>query len=245
MAFQFLCPQGHLLQGEPWQAGQQSMCPYCRSVFIIPSPQGITGPGASASGGVSPGGVGGTFPQGGAQAGMAGIWSGPTAPGGGRPYDPGGNAPAAWPGMAPAQESMAVSAPPQEAFSGGFPQGPSSAESRWPPAVQEPAETETPGISPGTVPLSPMESPLLHVLCPSGHELETPREMLGQEAICPFCQVQFRLRWEDSVEYRREKQLEVERRLARQSRLWMQWSIAAAVAVVIGVIVMIVIAASH
>lgn len=90
-----------------------------------------------------------------------------------------------------------------------------------------------------------MDSPVLHILCPSGHELETPREMLGQEAICPFCQVQFRLRWEDSAEYHREKQLEVERHLARQSRLWMQWSIAAAVAVVIGVIVMIVIAASH
>jgi len=69
--------------------------------------------------------------------------------------------------------------------------------------------------------------------------------MLGQEALCPFCQVQFRLRWEDSLEYRREKQLEVERRLARQSKLWMQWSIAAAVAVLIALIIMIAIAASH
>jgi cytoskeletal protein RodZ len=69
--------------------------------------------------------------------------------------------------------------------------------------------------------------------------------MLGQDALCPFCGVQFRLRWEDTREYRREKELEMERRLARQSKQWLQWSIAAAVVVIVALIIMIAIAASH
>lgn len=38
MAFQFYCPQGHLLEGHETQAGQHCQCPYCQSVFIVPSP---------------------------------------------------------------------------------------------------------------------------------------------------------------------------------------------------------------
>lgn len=38
MAFQFQCPNGHLLQGEESQAGQQCQCPMCQTLFIIPPP---------------------------------------------------------------------------------------------------------------------------------------------------------------------------------------------------------------
>ena len=38
MAFQFHCPQGHLLEGDPSQAGQQCQCPECGTLFIIPEP---------------------------------------------------------------------------------------------------------------------------------------------------------------------------------------------------------------
>lgn len=38
MAFQFQCPNGHLLQGEESQAGQQVQCPHCQMMFIIPAP---------------------------------------------------------------------------------------------------------------------------------------------------------------------------------------------------------------
>lgn len=38
MPFQFQCPQGHLLEGEPSQAGQQCHCPTCGMLFIIPAP---------------------------------------------------------------------------------------------------------------------------------------------------------------------------------------------------------------
>lgn len=38
MAFQFQCPQGHLLEGDEAQAGQTCQCPMCGMAFIIPAP---------------------------------------------------------------------------------------------------------------------------------------------------------------------------------------------------------------
>jgi hypothetical protein len=86
---------------------------------------------------------------------------------------------------------------------------------------------------------------VVHVICPSGHELETPREMLGQAAMCPFCQAQFPLRYEDSVEYRKQKAEELERRERKAAKAWLYWSVAAAVVVVLGVILLIVLSAQH
>jgi hypothetical protein len=37
MTFQFLCPQGHLLQGEESHMGMQCQCPECGTAFIIPT----------------------------------------------------------------------------------------------------------------------------------------------------------------------------------------------------------------
>ncbi|MBI3838888.1 MAG: hypothetical protein HY288_13275 [Planctomycetia bacterium] len=37
MTFQFLCPQGHLLQGEEAHMGMQCQCPQCGMAFIIPT----------------------------------------------------------------------------------------------------------------------------------------------------------------------------------------------------------------
>jgi hypothetical protein len=68
--------------------------------------------------------------------------------------------------------------------------------------------------------------------------------MLDQEALCPFCQVQFRLRLEDSVEYREEKAKERARREMRAGQLWLRWAIVAAVVVVLGLILLIVFSAS-
>lgn len=43
MAFQFHCPQGHLLSAHEFQAGQQTHCPMCGMAFIIPLPA-VTAP---------------------------------------------------------------------------------------------------------------------------------------------------------------------------------------------------------
>ena len=37
MTFQFLCPQGHLLEGEEAHMGMQCECPQCGTAFIIPT----------------------------------------------------------------------------------------------------------------------------------------------------------------------------------------------------------------
>ena len=115
-----------------------------------------------------------------------------------------------------------------------------------------PAEEAFPGISTGAdfgrapadvaVQLgstSADQQSLLHIPCPHGHLLETPREMLGQDAMCPYCQAQFRLRFEDSQEYRQEKVERRERREQKLGRAWLHWTIAAAVIVVLGVILMV------
>lgn len=53
MAFQFQCPQGHLLSGDESQAGQQCHCPTCGMLFIIPQPLTHSFEGSSE---VAPGG---------------------------------------------------------------------------------------------------------------------------------------------------------------------------------------------
>lgn len=49
MTFQFLCPQGHLLQGEEAHMGMQCQCPQCGVAFIIPTIDGPAPSGPSAS----------------------------------------------------------------------------------------------------------------------------------------------------------------------------------------------------
>ena len=48
MAFQFLCPGGHLLQGEESSAGSHCQCPHCGILFIIPQPLGRPSPSSGA-----------------------------------------------------------------------------------------------------------------------------------------------------------------------------------------------------
>lgn len=79
---------------------------------------------------------------------------------------------------------------------------------------------------------APPEPRLLHIPCPNGHELETPDDMLGQEVLCPHCSAQFVLREQDSLEARRLREIEMERRLREQSKAWFNWTIVIAVIVV-------------
>lgn len=87
------------------------------------------------------------------------------------------------------------------------------------------------------------EPELLHIPCPNGHVLETPAEMLDQEALCPHCQTQFRLLRKDSVEYQRQQKLELQRRERRRSDAWL--GIAITVVVVVAIAVLILIAGSR
>jgi len=150
MSYQFQCPHGHLLEGEPEQAGQPCNCPLCGTLFIIPPP--------------------------------------------------------------PAEPELPP-APPEAA-------GPEAGGANFDPT----------GKSPQT---------LLHIPCPKGHELEVPRDMLDQYVECPQCQEQFHLREKNSVEYKKKKADELERKWDRRGQLWLNWSIAIAVMVVLGLITLI------
>ncbi len=49
MTFQFLCPQGHLLQGEEAHMGMQCQCPQCGTAFIIPTIESSPSPGGTTA----------------------------------------------------------------------------------------------------------------------------------------------------------------------------------------------------
>lgn len=107
------------------------------------------------------------------------------------------------------------------------------------PAEAAPAEEPRrpgPVFDAGTVTRPP---DLLHIPCPKGHELEVPRDMLGQEVLCPQCESQFQLRERDSVEFKRKRDEEQARRDLRVGNAWLNWAIIIAVLVVLGLIILI------
>lgn len=97
---------------------------------------------------------------------------------------------------------------------------------------------ESPQPSPA-VELASDQEKLLHIPCPNGHVLDTPRDMLDQLVMCPHCEAEFRLRESDSQEYQRRKQLQEESRERRSGQLWMNWSVVIAVIVVLGLALLI------
>ena len=198
MAFQFMCPYGHLLQAEESQAGQQCQCPECGVLMVIPMPAGMQ----QAPGPVQP--------------------SAPQEP---EPAPPPGVEAGANTAPSPTGEAFpAFNAAPDFSVIGGVT-----------PTTEAPSEAELPAQQPK----------ILHIPCPKGHILETPEDMVGQDALCPFCNLQFHLRYDDSLEYKREKEEEAERRQRRAERAWFNWSIAAAVVVLLGVTLLFIISASR
>jgi hypothetical protein len=252
MAFQFYCPQGHLLEGHESQMGQQSQCPMCGAIFMIPVVQ--TGP--AAPGGWPPGyqpPPGYASPPGYGQPGYG-------QPGYGQPAYP-------QPGYAPPGYVQ-----PPGGYPGYPPQGPgfpAQGQPGWAPGSgQPPAEPGFPGIvTGGETGAAPQEAPpqmqtgapgeappaaeakpaepekkeprIVRIPCPQGHELQTPMDMVNQDVLCPICNTQFHLRYEDSIEFK-EEQAELRRRKAEQlNQAALKWSIIAAVVVVLGILGMI------
>ncbi len=123
MAFQFQCPQGHLLEGDPSQAGQQCVCPTCGMLFIIPAPYA---PAPQAAPWAQPGAYPG--PQ---QPAWPGA--GPAQP---NPWSPASGPAPAYPDAGP-QSPYAAMAP------GGAPQAATAPAEQEP---QKPAEPEEPEL---------------------------------------------------------------------------------------------------
>lgn len=211
MSFQFKCPQGHLLEGDPSHAGQQCHCPVCGMLFIIPAPLHQASP---AGGPSSPPGQGTEVP-----AGPSSDAAVPAAP---------SEAAVAWPHVSD-PTSLSLSAQPQAPAPGMQPGPTSPTQSAETPEAPAPIFGDS----------GSGEEELLHIPCPNGHELETPREMLGQDVLCPYCQAQFRLREKDSVEFKRKRAAERERKERQRSRAWFNWAIVALVLVVLGILFLV------
>jgi hypothetical protein len=234
MSFQFQCPHGHLLEGDPSQAGQQCNCPTCGVLFIIPAPLAPE-----------------LYPQSGAPT--ESFQLGPATGAAGRPpFGGSGPAPAASvsaPGSFPPSTPYQA-APTQPAAGPPFALSPHAADAPGTPAAGTGTpeavvpdaggpQVNTAGPAVTTEPEVPAEPDLLHIPCPNGHELETPRDMLAQEVLCPYCNVQFRLREKDSVEYKRKRKDDLERKERRQSVAWFNWAIVAAVLVILLIVFLI------
>ncbi len=111
---------------------------------------------------------------------------------------------------------------------------PQSAEAFPDVSQQTPDVTQASSFEP-----NPEEEDLLHIPCPNGHVLDTPRDMIGQAVMCPHCDAEFRLRESDSEEYQRRKKAAQERRERKAGNLWLNWSIVIAVIVLLGLGILI------
>ncbi|MCE9607435.1 MAG: hypothetical protein K8U03_21320 [Planctomycetia bacterium] len=80
------------------------------------------------------------------------------------------------------------------------------------------------------------EPRVLQVLCPRGHALETPEEMLGTEVICPQCRTQFVPTVERSVAYLRHKQRYENQKEDAKGRFWIAIAVVATAIVVVTLI---------
>jgi hypothetical protein len=224
MPFQFLCPQGHLLEGVESQMGQQAQCPYCATLFIIPVVGGGVVPGAA----FAPPGMGGPAP----------------APFGTAPA-PFGTAPPAFPTFPAATAPGSFEPVPAAATA----EPPGMVEPALAPAGQDGARAEPHAPPPPAVAESAVEPEpaaaeeeaerVVHIPCPKGHVLETPMSMIGMDALCPDCGQQFHLRYQDSQEYAQQQRLREE----RFNRLILRVAVGSAVVIVLGVIVLFVMAA--
>lgn len=104
-------------------------------------------------------------------------------------------------------------------------------------AAQKPAQNMNIG--------DPDKDSRLHCLCPTGHSLEIDRDMIGQKAMCPYCQKTFVITLERTVEYINKKKRAEELEDKKLAKFWFQWAIVAIVIAVIFIVVMIALCVSH
>lgn len=205
MTFQFRCPGGCLLQGEPAQAGSTINCPICGQMFVIPAPiaaapQQLAQPHAPA-------------PQ-------TPMQQQPQAPM--QPHAPQPHAPEQT--QAPLPQAAQPQAPAQQPTEPAQPQAAASGPIKTSPAAR----------------ILGASYRVLTFPCPCGQWVEAPRELSGQQATCPHCSQLFQLLETESREYREAVEIARRRREARVGNAWLNWAIAVAVFVLIGLAALII-----
>jgi hypothetical protein len=81
----------------------------------------------------------------------------------------------------------------------------------------------------------------LRIPCPNGHILHATRDMLDEEAICPFCEEQFELKERNSLEAIEKREVLSEKRQEKQERIFLYWGIGIMVIGIISVITFMII----
>ena len=65
----------------------------------------------------------------------------------------------------------------------------------------------------------------MRIPCPNGHILNVTRDMLDEEAICPFCEEQFELKERNSLEAIEKREMLSEKREKKQEQMFLYWGI--------------------
>ena len=204
MPFQFLCPNGHLLQANEDQIGQRTVCPHCRMEIIIPSLAGYS-PEPQKSPVVPPDAPTVSPP--------VSTFTGLNTP--------------------PAPNSFNVQ---RKKKNFDFANAQAS-EQEAEKAAEKPEQKMNIG--------DPDKDDKLHCLCPSGHSLAISRDMIGEKAMCPYCNKTFEIKLERTVEYINKRKREEELAEKKMAKFWFQWAVVAIVLAVVFIVVMIVLAVSH
>ena len=217
MPYQYYCPcpQQQLLQGDENYAGQQVRCPMCQQIFVQPQPAGQQA----------------AQPQG--QPGMPGF----SGQQGGQPF----------PGQQPQGSPAYANAGGFDPFaaSGGA-QGPAFGGEAQAPIFGGHGADPFGGGGGGEGAFGDPEQELtVHVICTHCKQvMPTPQSMLGQDAMCPYCNEVITLHEEDTVEFQRQRDEYLRQKEERLGRQAMNWAIGAAVVVGLLLITLLVIALS-
>ena len=215
MPFQFRCPQGHLLEGENEDVGQIVNCPICGVALTIPNAPYT--PGATPIQPAVP-----HYQQNYQEAPAAEVPN--TAP----------------PIITPEAESFpdVTAARSNEAHENemGSDTVNSQSDSDTQDNQQEQADNVTPDFESGDA-----NEDELRIPCPNGHILHATRDMLDEEAICPFCEEQFELKERNSLEAVEKREILAEKRQEKQERVFLYWGIGIMVIGILGVITFMII----
>ena len=215
MPFQFRCPQGHLLEGENEDVGQIVNCPICGVALTIPS-----APYTPTATPIQPAVP--HYQQNYLEAPTADVTD--TAP----------------PVIEPETEffpdvtAAKSNDEPENEFS--INNHNSQSDSTKQDNQEEQAANDTPDFENGNA-----NQDELRIPCPNGHILHATRDMLDEEAICPFCEEQFELKERNSLEAVEKREMLSEKRQEKQERVFLYWGIGIMVIGILGVITFMII----
>jgi hypothetical protein len=215
MPFQFRCPQGHLLEGLNEDVGQTVNCPICGVALTIP--------GVSYTPTASP--------------------IQPAVPHYQQNYHevPAADVNTAPPVIEPETESFpdVTAVRSTEEAENEFAVDTDNSQSDSAEQDNNQAEqdgNDTPDFESGNT-----NQDELRIPCPNGHILHATRDMLDEEAICPFCEEQFELKERNSLEAVEKREILSEKRQEKQERVFLYWGIGIMVIGILGVITFIII----